>query len=95
MTGKFATTYCSQCGREFGPGDHGFSNCENHLRRVPDITKTAQDMIADLFQVSLDFPGRPYFDHVRGELLRNAAETIANLCTEIIALRQALDQVAD
>lgn len=27
---KFAKTYCSQCGGEFGPGDSGFSHCENH-----------------------------------------------------------------
>jgi hypothetical protein len=27
---KFETTSCSQCGGEFGPGDHGFSHCENH-----------------------------------------------------------------
>ena len=29
-TYKFENTYCSQCGREFGPGDHGYSHCENH-----------------------------------------------------------------
>ena len=27
---RFDKTYCSQCGKEFGPGDHGFSHCENH-----------------------------------------------------------------
>lgn len=27
---KFDKTYCSNCGREFGPGDHGYSHCENH-----------------------------------------------------------------
>lgn len=27
---KFAVTGCSQCGQEFGPGDHGYSHCENH-----------------------------------------------------------------
>ena len=27
---KFASVYCSQCGREFGPGDHGFSACTEH-----------------------------------------------------------------
>lgn len=26
----FSNVYCSNCGREFGPGDHGFSHCENH-----------------------------------------------------------------
>ena len=27
---KFEQVSCSQCGGEFGPGDHGFSHCENH-----------------------------------------------------------------
>lgn len=33
---KFEKTYCSQCGGEFGPGDHGFSHCSTHevLSRV-------------------------------------------------------------
>ena len=27
---KFQQTFCSSCGREFGPGNHGFSHCEDH-----------------------------------------------------------------
>lgn len=27
---RFENVSCSQCGRDFGPGDHGFSHCENH-----------------------------------------------------------------
>lgn len=27
---RFENVGCSQCGRSFGPGDHGFSHCENH-----------------------------------------------------------------
>lgn len=27
---KFGNVTCSQCGGEFGPGNHGFSHCENH-----------------------------------------------------------------
>ena len=27
---RFVNTYCSQCGAEFGPGDHGFSSCKEH-----------------------------------------------------------------
>lgn len=30
MTPRFAKTYCSQCGREFGPGDNGYSHCHQH-----------------------------------------------------------------
>jgi hypothetical protein len=29
-TPKFAETFCSSCGRSFGPGDHGYSHCEAH-----------------------------------------------------------------
>lgn len=27
---RFDKTFCSNCGREFGPGDHGFSHCDQH-----------------------------------------------------------------
>ena len=27
---KFGNVYCSQCGKSFGPGNHGYSHCENH-----------------------------------------------------------------
>ena len=27
---RFPNVSCSQCGRNFGPGDHGFSHCDNH-----------------------------------------------------------------
>jgi hypothetical protein len=27
---RFEQTSCSQCGREFGPGAHGFSHCADH-----------------------------------------------------------------
>ncbi len=27
---KFQNVSCSQCGQEFGPGDQGFSHCEDH-----------------------------------------------------------------
>lgn len=29
---RFERTYCSQCGGEFGPGDHGFSRCSSHRK---------------------------------------------------------------
>jgi hypothetical protein len=29
-TPKFSQTFCSSCGRSFGPGDHGFSHCADH-----------------------------------------------------------------
>jgi len=33
MIYKFQNTFCSQCGEEFGPGDHGFSSCKSHRER--------------------------------------------------------------
>lgn len=42
---KFENVSCSQCGREFGPGDHGYSHCADHLdspvRYIPLINGTA------------------------------------------------------
>lgn len=41
---RFEITYCSQCGGEFGPGDHGYSHCLSHCikgayyRRGNDMT---------------------------------------------------------
>lgn len=32
-TPKFSETFCSQCGGKFGPGDKGYSHCEDHLPR--------------------------------------------------------------
>lgn len=31
---RFDKTYCSQCGGEFGPGDEGFSHCEDHAGQI-------------------------------------------------------------
>jgi hypothetical protein len=27
---KFNETFCSQCGEAFGPGDSGYSHCQDH-----------------------------------------------------------------
>jgi len=31
---RFTNVYCSNCGKAFGPGDHGFSHCESHAHLV-------------------------------------------------------------
>ncbi len=28
---RFPVTYCSSCGEEFGPGESGYSHCDDHL----------------------------------------------------------------
>ena len=38
---QFQNTFCSQCGQEFGPGDHGYSHCRNH--RLPSSTTTTSE----------------------------------------------------
>lgn len=35
MEPRFPNVYCSQCGRDFGPGDNGFSHCRNHAGKAP------------------------------------------------------------
>lgn len=39
---RFADVSCSQCGRSFGPGDHGFSHCASH-RPLPTVDVTVMD----------------------------------------------------
>lgn len=31
---KFKETFCSQCGGAFGPGDSGFSHCDQHVAEM-------------------------------------------------------------
>lgn len=31
---RFENVSCSQCGRDFGPGEHGFSHCRNHAEKA-------------------------------------------------------------
>ena len=30
---KFSNVSCSQCGKGFGPGNHGYSHCEDHREK--------------------------------------------------------------
>lgn len=34
---RFEETYCSQCGKAFGPRDSGFSHCSDHQEPRPTI----------------------------------------------------------
>lgn len=43
---RFPQTWCSQCGEEQGPGDHGFSHCQDH-RRPKIITRNIFPPIPD------------------------------------------------
>ena len=39
-TPRFARTYCSQCGGEFGPSDSGFSHCSDHTPAAANLPTT-------------------------------------------------------
>lgn len=41
---RFAQTYCSQCGRSFGPGNHGFSSCRSHRPALDSGYWTVEEM---------------------------------------------------
>ena len=30
MRPRFPNVFCTECGQDFGPGEHGFSHCRNH-----------------------------------------------------------------
>ena len=43
---KFQNTFCSQCGEEFGPGDSGYSHCQDHNKPFKsDAHKRTSDYI--------------------------------------------------
>lgn len=45
---RFAQTFCSQCGGEFGPGNHGFSYCEHHRSApaAPAVAPASDDLVS-------------------------------------------------
>lgn len=44
---KFQETFCSQCGGTFGPGDSGFSHCDQHehLQNLDDLSPTVRKVM--------------------------------------------------
>lgn len=43
---------CSQCGRSFGPGDHGFSYCYQHKGYARDIHQIREALINEAGRLS-------------------------------------------
>jgi len=65
---RFKNVFCSQCGQDFGPGEHGFSHCRNHAalkqslaqpaqvkQRIPDMSKEWCAEMAKLEEGVQDF----------------------------------------
>ena len=53
---KYDNVGCSQCGREFGPGDAGFSDCRQHGggRYMDDIPTATIRTYEDLYRETAD-----------------------------------------
>lgn len=48
---KFANTYCSQCGLDLGPGNHGLSHCEDHQKEIDRLLTAAEVIRLDNVQL--------------------------------------------
>lgn len=77
---RFDKVSCSQCGGEFGPGEHGYSHCSDH--------RAEQERAARHYQARAALACKPtYPRHIKGWLARIPAE---NLLAEAQALAQEL-----
>lgn len=63
---KFSNVSCSQCGEDFGPGDSGFSHCQDHdfvLRQARGV---------ELLRISFDgneaFIRFPYGGYIKADI---------------------------
>lgn len=50
---RFQETHCSQCGSTFGPGDHGYSDCDRHRDLHAKIAVALSWCDAEMRSVSL------------------------------------------
>jgi SNF2 family DNA or RNA helicase len=51
MSPRFNRTYCSQCGGVFGPGDHGYSHCDQHWSREHRLAALLEELRDEGHQV--------------------------------------------
>jgi hypothetical protein len=51
---RYTVTYCSSCGEAFGPGDHGYSHCQNHEARRPLTAREEVAALADSKKYSIE-----------------------------------------
>jgi hypothetical protein len=84
MNSRFSNVSCSQCGQEFGPGDHGYSHCSDHLMHKVDLA------IVSLLPPAM---GQSYAEQRREQKLREAealAEKNVECAKAIESLAQAI-----
>jgi len=67
---RFSATSCSQCGQDFGPGNHGYSHCEDHAddHRWPSASQIHRVARANPATGAFPGPDRPgrYYAVVNG-----------------------------
>jgi hypothetical protein len=92
-THKFAKTFCSQCGGEFGPGDAGYSHCDQH-----DL-KTMARLIFEGGSIGVRINGYPnngdgefLFDEEEADWGDTKLRIVKVPKSELIALRDFLDK---
>lgn len=65
---RFENVSCSQCGRDFGPGDHGLSHCEDHeTPPVLSLVQAAATFVSDFDQLVAESKGVDGL-HLNGEI---------------------------
>jgi hypothetical protein len=72
-TWKFDKTYCSQCGGEFGPGNHGYSHCAGHAPAQVQAIADGADLYAAPVP-AVDLEATPTADELK-ELAMQYART--------------------
>lgn len=85
---RFGNVHCSQCGGSFGPGNAGFSHCDDHgITQPAAVAQGAGEVVADLKRLSSVCP----------ELNLNnyGPDDVDELNAWAIEVAQAIDQLAD
>ena len=89
---RFAATSCSQCGKNTGPGDSGFSHCADHLQR--DAERAVLRTVADAVQPR-DVSQRPCFDADYGSFSAHWADPRTEQDDEAMTPEQAEEEAAE
>jgi hypothetical protein len=89
---RFDKTYCSQCGAEFGPGNSGYSHCQDHPKPAQQIPESVATAHADfLTRIATLRPNRIVYNadwsdlEERAEHLQAILNATALYCAEVVA----------
>jgi hypothetical protein len=94
---KFAQTFCSQCGEEFGPGNGGYSHCSDHMtapKWTPGAWTTKYDPSTHRIEINAAEYGRCVsFIHVPPATGHDVCEANAHLIAAAPELYAALENI--